>query len=377
MFKKGLFLVLFAALTACSEDADGPESVFVPDVESDTSTSLDAGADGDLQPDVSPDSAEEDSGDTGTDTDLTCPTVPCASGRVCVDGVCQLDTSCGLTHDLGTLAAGSSLSHEGSFVTEGRDNLTTSCAGATAGLERVVSFTVTERSQVDVVVDWDGQFDGVVALQTDCASNATELACQDNEVLSQILEAGTYYLVLEMKFGNAGNYSVQVSAQPASCVPGENTCAGDDVLSCVDGMPETLACPAGCSAGACEGGSCATAISVTAPGGVFEGDAGALVGSLDFAANSSCGSVATPGFETVFYLPGLTTGQIVTINAATGDNNVNAIFVTSACGAAETCVAQYSVEDVDWVVPADGDYYVVIDKLLNARSAFRYEISIF
>ena len=116
---------------------------------------------------------------------------------------------------------------------------------------------------------------------------------------------------------------------------------------------------------------------ILAPGGSYTAEAGAFSNTLNFANNASCGNVATPGFEAVFYLPGLKVNDIVNVDAASGDNNTNAVFITSACGATETCAAHFVLEDSDWVVTADGDYYVVVDKLLNTRAPFTYTINIF
>ncbi len=371
-------LVIFSA---CGDDTpSNNNNIFIPDMGGEEDVTVDAKDDvdvADLGPDAEPD-MDIDMADMGPDVDLTCPTVPCGTDEVCVDGACLVDTSCGLAVDLGELTSGVAVNASGSFLTNGRDTLTASCSGANSTDEMVVKFTLTERSLVDFAADWTGQFDGTVSIRTSCDDAASEVLCDDNETGARLLEAGDYFVVLEMKFGNPGTYDLTIQSETSSCTLGQNTCSQDTLLTCPNGtVPEPIACPDTCTSGACDGDSCASAITVTGAGGTYTADPGALSSTLNFGSNVSCGSVATPGFEAVFYLPGLTAGQFVTVNALTDDNNVNAIFITSACGATETCVAHYVSENIDWVVTADGDYYVVVDKLLNSRAPFTYTISIF
>jgi hypothetical protein len=378
-------LALIAALalfSACGDDAPSSDNnIFIPDMGQEEDVTVDAKNDvdvPDLSPDAEPDMVDIDMADMGPDVDLTCPTVPCGTNEVCLDGACVADTSCGLAADLGVLTSGVAVNDSGSFLTDGRDNLSASCSGATSSSERVVKFTLSERSLVDFAADWTGQFDGTVSIRTTCEDVNSEVLCDDNETGARLLDAGDYFVVLEMKFGNPGTYDLTIQSETSGCTLGQATCMQDTLLTCPNGtVPEPIACPDSCTSGACDGDSCASAITVTGAGGTYTADAGALSSTLNFGSNVSCGSVATPGFEVVFYLPGLTAGQIVNVNGLTGDNNVNAIFITSACGATETCVANYVSENVEWVVQTGGDYYVVVDKLLNSRSPFTYTINIF
>ncbi len=371
-------LVMFSA---CADDGpSNTNNIFIPDMGEDVS--VDVKVDTDV-PDVRPDvdvevDMEVDMVDMGPDVDLTCPAVPCDAGEVCVDGACLTDTSCGLAVDLGVLSNGIAVNDSGTLVADGRDSLTTSCSGATSSRERVLKFTLAQRALVDFGADWTGQFDGVVSLRTACDDATSEILCQDNEFGSRLLEAGDYFVILEMKFGNPGTYDFTVTAEASSCTLGESVCMQDVLLTCPNGTePEPISCPDSCTSGACDGGSCATAITVTAPGGTYTADPGAFSNTLNFGANASCGNIPTPGFEAVFYLPGLVAGDIVNVDALSSDNNTNAIFVTTACGATETCVTYFAVEDPDWVVTTDGDYYIVVDKFLNSRAPFTYTINIF
>ena len=48
------------------------------------------------------------------------------------------------------------------------------------------------------------------------------------------------------------------------------------------------------------------------------------------------------------------------------------------CGDTSTCSAAFKLtEQPDWVVDADGDYYVVIDKRQISNNPFEYTITVF
>ncbi|MEZ4458442.1 MAG: hypothetical protein R3E66_01690 [bacterium] len=332
-------------------------------------------------PDMDIDAATDAGMDSDMEVDMdvpTCPEVPCLGEDVCVDNVCVPNTSCGTAKNLGTISPGDTVTDSGSFITQGLDQLTTSCAGAMATRERVIAFDVAERSLLSFEVDWTGQFDGVVSFRTTCADDSSETLCQDQESGARVFEPGTYYMVLEMKFGNAGTYALTINSQTAGCTIGESMCVDTTLEICPTGVEkESIMCPDACTNSACVGGSCSNAITVTAPGGTYTGGAGAFIGTLNFENNAGCGNRQSPGYEAVFYLPGLTAGQVVNVDTLTGDTNSNAIFITSACGDTSACVANYASEDIDWVVPANGDYYVIVDKVLNSRSEFSYTLNIF
>lgn len=386
---KTKFLALIAwvfVVAACGDDeSSNQDHIFVPpdtgiDMPDDMGTDIDTGID--MPDDMTPDS----DADIATDMDMppdmtgtTCPEVPCTGTDVCVNGTCVENSSCGTAHDLGQISVGDTVTDSGSFLDEGKDDLSTSCGDVSATRERVVKFEVMERSLLTFDVNWTGQFDGVVSFRTTCEDDETETSCQDEESGAHIFEPGTYFMVLEMKFGNAGTYDVSIYSQAAGCVQGESMCMGSSLATCPTGTTlETATCPAACANNQCTGGTCNDAITVTAPGGTFTGEAGAFgIGHLNFAGNASCGNSQSPGYEVVFYLPGLTSGQVVNVDALTNDANSNVILITSTCGDTEMCVANYAVENIDWVVPSDGDYYVIVDKVLNSRSDFSYAVNIF
>ena len=121
---------------------------------------------------------------------------------------------------------------------------------------------------------------------------------------------------------------------------------------------------------------------MTAPT-TFSGNNAAYNDQYDFQYISGCEvdgqEIPTPGPEIIFMLPNLTAGQVVTVDAKTNDLNSNAIFITSNCGLPSklSCVATaYDDEILTWTVPANGDYYVFIDKETGSGDTFEYSIDI-
>jgi hypothetical protein len=237
---------------------------------------------------------------------------------------------------------------------------------------------------VSWTVDWGAQFDGLVALQTECDDVTTELQCSDFEISSAVLDPGVYYLVLEVRLGNPGDFSVELTAGASpTCQAGSATCNGDDREVCTDGFNvSNETCPLTCSAGVCAGDSCSAAITITAPGGTYSGTGRAMTSALNFDGNTDCAQLAgmatnTPGYEVVFFLPNLLPGTLVSIDARTNDGNVNDIFVQQTCGATNQCAASYqNGEQPDFVVQTAGDYFVIIEKRQVSNAPFEYSISI-
>lgn len=373
----------FTLSFGCGEDAgtEGPNIFTEPTTDAGTS---DAAADVGTTEDDAGNNGEVDGGDEpDMDEPSPCDLTNCLPSQDCVEGVCVDRDPCDAAIDAGALEAGTPTSVTGSFLTGGADQSTASC-GNEGQLEHLVRFEVTAEAEVSWRVTWDGQFDGLVALQTSCDDNTTETQCSDNENGSAVLSPGVYFLNLEVRLGNAGGFEVELTAgDPPSCTAGEATCDGDDRLACVDGFETTReTCPVGCSAGTCGGDSCQDAITVTGTGGTYSGTGRALTSTLDFAANTDCAqiggmSTASPGYDAVFFLPGLFAGQLVSIDTLTNDGNVNDVYVQTTCGQAEQCTASYqNGEQNDFVVPANGDYFVIVEKRQASNAPFEYTITI-
>jgi len=385
-----IILLLFLGLVAfgCSDDPTGPPDVVFPDVGpvedmSDMGEPDAAGDSGEDMPDSEPD-ADTDMPDPDMDSDMDPDMDPpdpcdaCTQDQVCIEGECLSRDSCEIAVDLGMLVPGTPVTQTGSFVTEGVDTTASECGGEMSGRERVFRFELSERSLVSYDASWSGQFDGVLDFRRTCEDAGTTERCTDIEFGEAFLEAGEHFLVLEVKFGNPGQFELSLEVEAASCTPGEETCMGDDLAICdPSGQPEIAECGASCTAGACDGNVCAAPIVVTGNGGTFAGSGRAYDSNFNFSTNDSCGNTNQPGYDVVFSLPGLQAGAIVTIDTETGDANANGIFIMEGCSATPTCLQHFTgIEDVDWVAPAAGDYFIVVDKVINSSTPFNYSIVI-
>lgn len=382
-----LFLSLLGAM-ACGDEDNRPPVVVIPDAGNNNNTNNMEDAGNNTQPDadmggddtgvedMSPDATDDM--DTDSDMDVVDPCASCTPEEICVEDVCLARDSCAIADDIGMLMPGTPVTRTGSFVTLGVDSTESSCGGENSSRERVIVFELAERSLVSYTANWTGQFDGVLDFRSTCEEPSSSVECTDIEFGERFLDAGTHYLVMEMKFGNPGEYSIELEAQPAACNPGERACIGNDLEICSPAGEEAVfACGDTCGGNACAGDSCAAPIVVSGNGGTFSGASQPYTGLFNFSQNASCGNAATPGYDIVFSLPGLQSGDVVTIDTATGDANSNGIFIMEGCSTNPTCIEAFTtVEDIDWVVQTPGDYFVVIDKSLNTPSPFTYTIQI-
>jgi hypothetical protein len=342
------------------------------------------------------DAGNDGGGDTGGDADNdggddagACEPGDCADGEVCLEGTCTTDTAtlkCDRAEDIGELALDTPVTVTGS-LRDNTDVLTTTC-GSASGNEEVFKFTVPETVTVNFDASWLGQYDGVVAFRTNsCETPGSAMdPCFDHESRSFRAEPGNdYYMVVELSNGRAHDFSVELEATEAGCQLGTVSCTNDMLSRCnTDGSTDDYDCADTCAGAGtrCRGDVCGEAVTVTASA-TFSGDNAAYESTYNFANITGCEvdgtPVGTPGPEVVFFLPGLVTGQTVTVDAQSGDNNNNAIFITSNCGRADqlACLAQdYIDESLVWSVPSDGDYYVFVDKASGAGSTFQYGIDI-
>lgn len=365
--------------TGAASDVDTPD---VGDAESRDD------ADGVEDADASDEDAEAvDSGDVAS----TCPETPCGDGQVCAEGECveeTLHSKCLAAQDLGELQLDAPVNVTGTLL--GRSDLDTTTCNQAAGGEEIYRFRVAEDAELHFSASWNGQFDGVVDFRkADCVSGSTSAEmCFDVEADSFVAEAGTdYYMVVEHSVGRANNYEVTLQASAIACIPGEVSCSSQTLQRCSGGgLPTAFNCADQCTTNssgdqACSGNSCADAIDVLG-GGTFIGDVNAYDSNVDFGQVAGCDvdgtTVNTPGAEVVFKLSGVPAGQQFEIDVATNDQNNNAIFITSNCSRAVdlNCVGSYFTNETPtWTAPADGDYWVFVDKTSNTGQTFHYKIS--
>jgi hypothetical protein len=172
--------VIVAASGSCAKpgsgDGDGDT-----DVDSDSDTDVDSDVDSDSDSDVDSDSDSDSDSDTDVDTDSDTDT------DSDVDSDSDADGDCDSVIDLNT--DGRAVAHGFSYTTSmaaGSGSMSGSCGGD--GNEMVLSFTPTDAG--DLVVDTFGSdFDTVLYLRTTCASDASELDCNDDSDLSGDLQS--------------------------------------------------------------------------------------------------------------------------------------------------------------------------------------------
>lgn len=325
---------------------------------------------------------DPDMGDPDMGGEVMCGAEVCGPGEACEANKCVIVDSCATALDLGVLEPGTPREVVGSLIQDGATDLEATCAGATSLRDRAISFELTAPALVSYSAHWNGQFDGVVEFRTDCESSQSAVFCSDNEAQELLLDAGTYFVVLDQKLGNAGGFDITLEATATQCAG--DVCSGNDVVLCDDPTaPETLSCAASCSAGACEGSVCTAPILVTAPGRVYTGDGQAHGSDYNFGQNTGCvdentpGAIETPGFDVVFYVPNLTVGDIISVDAQTNDTNVNSVFIMKSCGDTGVCSAAFRAENPAWIVDEAGSYYVIVDKRLAGAAPFSYKVEIF
>lgn len=376
--------LLLVAAAACGPEPDRPR-VIPDDGTNGSSTGTNNGTT----------STPTNNGTTSTNNGTTaandaCADVECEPDRMCVKGVCvlaDLGVACRDAEDLGELDVSGPVTIAGD-TTGFSDSLTTTCAAddGFSGADRAYRFTVPSAVRVDAVLQTSSGIDWVAEVRTGgCESTASVLTCSDNEQFPFVAQPGIdYWLVVEPYAGiDEGAFELDLSFTAQQCTPpGGRTCDGDDVLVCQGGTSQARhACATGCAGGGCGGDSCATAYAVDGPV-TLSGDTSAYSETLDFGGQASCSmdgdqGISTPGSEVVLLLRGLTAGETVTVDASTNDDNDNAIFVQETCGDSNVCLAAQDLEDrLEFQVPADGDYYVVIDKLTSSPKAFTYSVDI-
>jgi hypothetical protein len=314
----------------------------------------------------------------------------CEDDQKCVRDVCvpiDAKLACDEVQDLGEVDLAAEVSASGN--TEGFvDTTTTTCAAVQnlSGAENAFKFTVPAAARVNLVLTSESSVDWVIEVREGaCEDAAASMTCSDVEDFDFVVEPGTeYFVVAEPRTGiDRGPFEFTMTFEELVCSPpGGVSCDVDDVVVCQAGTSEArYGCGTGCMDAACLGDSCATAFEVTASTS-FAGDTEAFSGTLDFGSQPSCSvggeqGIATPGPEVVLSLPGLTQGQTVTVDASMNDDNDNAIFVLDQCSDQQGCLDAIDIGEVlTWDVPADGNYFVVIDKTTSSAKPFAYAVDI-
>ncbi|AWV90030.1 hypothetical protein DFR33_103362 [Bradymonas sediminis] len=376
-------LRLFVAIAACAAlagacgDDDAPNGTITPgnnsapDASDDASADADAGDDGDATSD--PDAADPDTTSPDVEEPDTTPEDPKAE-------LCDAPY-------LGTLAPNQSTSTVGDLASA-ENNFALSCAPGISR-ELVYRFAVEQPSRVRVralsetIGNWNLQ------INTGTCEASARLACFGSGNQTFFAEPGIeYHLLLEpTNRASTGEVQVSIDTEAFACFPAKSaTCNGDEIERCdVDYTMSSSTCPAGCSDDACNGDLCENAIEMDPSGTMrLEGSLAGLTNAYNFAGRTECFDSGEPlptrGKDIVVALNGLRAGQTVNVDTSQdiGDTNDNAIFIVNGCDSTPTCLAGGDTfdEKLNWQVPADGDYLLIIDLISNTSDTFTYQITV-
>jgi hypothetical protein len=287
-----------------------------------------------------------------------------------------------------------------------------SACGFTSANEKVFKFTLSGPARLDLALMPDSDINWVMDLRAGDCDGTSSLYCARNTRTTLIAnDDKTYFLVVEpLESASEGSFKLSITPSALVCLPvGDRSCAGDDLKQCIQGgeQEETLRCAAPCTEGACGGDLCENAIVVTSFPFDLEGPADPYQSSFNFAGPNTCvnpdttyippdpndpdanmmpdppgtmtGSIATPGQDVVFKLPGLVAGQKLTVDASTalGDASDNAIFVLNTCDPM-SCLVALDIGDVlsGWEVPTSGDYTVVVDRRTSSNQDIKIRLTL-
>lgn len=270
---------------ATCDAAEGETTVTCP---------LDCGTscgDGACNGDESPLNCTDDCGFCGNgacdngETEGTC-CLDCActgTDQVCLDNACVLDPSIGDACDTAFDLEPTGTQTITDSTTIASDDLAGSCAGNGAP-DRVYAFTLDRQTAIDATLTG---YDTALHLRSACDDAGTELACNDDSDppgdfgsrLEQVLEPGSYALIVDGFGDNSGSYQLTVVFTPMGPVdecPDDPTkteagacgCGVPDDDGDADGVPDCDdACPddaadacddPGVEPGEEDGGCCST-----------------------------------------------------------------------------------------------------------------------
>ena len=320
-----------------------------------------------------------------------CEGIVCEDGEICVEGECELVAapgfSCAEPFDLGVLSEDGSFSKEVNPV--GQPNvLQTTCGQSEESTQAVFQFSVEAPTRITFDTD---EIDPLVPIPImarelrvgSCRQAEAMEWCTINPRTFDAVPGEPYYLIIESNQGDEMSFfQMTYEVEQLACSPvGEWSCEGGERELCYQGREvRTFACADECAGVECQGNQCSNPIEVTGSQ-TFTGDFGAYENSFDFSEAPSCSTaqttgVDTPGRDLVFALPGLTAGQKVTVDK--GDLGLAVIAVMSECRTSRmNCLAGDTQDgELEWTVPADGSYYVVISPRTTSSGSFEFSIGI-
>lgn len=296
--------------------------------------------------------------------------------------------------------------------TTGGMSVVGSACGFNSAPERVFKFTLSGPARLDLALTPSSALNWAMDVRAGDCDATTSLFCSRNpNTTITANDDKTYFLLVEpLDSAAEGRFQINITPTPLVCLPvGDRKCDGPNLTQCIQGglEEEELTCAAPCAMNACGGDVCDNAIVVNTFPFDLEGPAEPYTSSFNFSGPNTCinpdtaiippdpndpdattepgtpgmptGSIATPGEDVVFRLPGLMAGQKLTVDASTalGDESDNAIFVLNTCDPM-SCLTAIDLGDVlsGWNVPANGDYTVVVDRRSGSSKPIKVRINV-
>jgi hypothetical protein len=307
---------------------------------------------------------------------------------------------CEPNQNLGVLNVG----YKGSFtdlIREADGKATTCYTGQEESGHWLMTFRVAEQSIVDVfVVSPIGAHPFYQINEGICLTDDS-MYCSQEPGHRFLAQPGTSYFVWVEKpvRVNELRFNVELGVEEFICWPGELSCESGAVTICHQGQEwrSVGLCATECrDESTCEGDECADAIEVVLGPGqstvTISGDRQVYTNQWSAEAKPGChlfkGELeegepdigrSTPNGEVFFRVKGLKAGQTFSVEAVNEPGNYG-FFILETCNA-DACLAagsfdSFQLRRLQWEVPADRDYTVVVESMRDDRRPFEFVFAV-
>jgi hypothetical protein len=261
----------------------------------------------------------------------------------------------------------------------------------TDGPDLVYEVPVTANQVIDVTVDDLGASGSpVIYFATDCADVAN--TCLGSATDFTTVRAGyiatasqTVYVFVDHTAAADSPLVVDIDVRASQCAPNSQSCVSPDQREYCNDFGELVSedCFFGCTGGVCDpptNDTCSMPYDITA-GGTYTLDISGFANDYDPAATgTSCTGYAAEGPDAVFQFTGQK-DDVVTVKLGSDDYDTS-LYITTTCADTTTCVAgaddvfTAGTEEINFVVPSTGDYYVIADSFTPSPTGqFTLELS--
>lgn len=261
----------------------------------------------------------------------------------------------------------------------------------TDGPDFVYEVPVVANQVIDVSVDDLGATgDPTIYFATDCTDigntclgSATDISTVRAGYIATADE--TVLVFIDHSTASDSPVLVDIDVRAAQCAAGSKSCLGADQREYCNQFGELVTedCFFGCTAGDCDAptnDTCTTPFDISG-GGTFTIDIDGYTDDYDPASGgNSCTGFSAEGPDAIFQFTGQE-NEIVDLKLIS-DNYDASLYVTTTCSDVSTCLAgadnvfSSGTEELQFVVPSTGDYYVIADAFSTTPSGtFTLEFS--